>query len=130
MSELRFAVEEIRGRRGTGKHTEYRLKWAGYAEDDHEGTTWEPASGLERTEALEQYNEAHQAAGTAIFFGGQWGRGRGTHLCILRETVLQAIYAAGARAGTHREEAISMLPLPKAVHLQEPRRPAADPPGL
>ena len=38
-------VEAIRGHRGTGKRTEYQVKWTGYREDDPDGTTWEPESG-------------------------------------------------------------------------------------
>ena len=48
----------------SSKRTEYRVKWAGCRDDDPVGTTWEPESGVEHTEALEQCRGLRRAAVT------------------------------------------------------------------
>ena len=57
-----FKVEAIRGQRGTGKHTEYRVKWAGYAEGDPEGTAGSRGAGwntLRRSSGTDRRPQHH-----------------------------------------------------------------------
>ena len=91
----KWEVEDIIGHRttGGGEHPpECLVQWDGHGEDDPEGTSWEPESGVEHLEVLRQYQKEHRDAAAAAASadgesatnsasGGGGGGSDGRHNC-------------------------------------------------
>jgi hypothetical protein len=56
--ENEYVVEKILDKRGSGKKTEYFIKWRGY--DDPAENTWEPVANCDCPELIAEFEAAHK----------------------------------------------------------------------